>query len=194
MRKLWLRSPENCATLLRTASASAFISSATKISTLHNVVAELSGQSSELVLVTAHLDSIARPGNPTSDPAPGADDDMSGVAGVLAIAERFIALSAADRPLAQTVQFVLFNDEENGLVGSKAYARQLSAAGAQIAGMFQMDMIGFNQAEPRTWELHVGFSPSPETEARSLPLADLIARARAARFACVARSADLRPR
>ena len=144
--------------------------------TLHNVVAELSGQSSELVLVTAHLDSIARPGNPTSDPAPGADDDMSGVAGVLAIAERFIALSAADRPLAQTVQFVLFNDEENGLVGSKAYARQLSAAGVQIAGMFQMDMIGFNQAEPRTWELHVGFSPSPETEARSLVLAGLIAR------------------
>ena len=144
--------------------------------TLHNVVAELSGQSSELVLVTAHLDSIARPGNPASDPAPGADDDMSGVAGVLAIAERFIALSAADGPLARTVQFVLFNDEENGLVGSKAYARQLSAAGAQIAGMFQMDMIGFNQAEPRTWELHVGFSPSPETEARSLPLADLIAR------------------
>ena len=145
--------------------------------TLHNIVAELSGQSSELVLVTAHLDSIARPGNPMTDPAPGADDDMSGVAAVLAIAERFIALSSADAPLAHTVQFVLFNDEENGLVGSKAYARQLSAAGARIAGMFQMDMIGFNQAEPRTWELHVGFSPSPETETRSLPLADLVARA-----------------
>jgi leucyl aminopeptidase len=144
--------------------------------TLHNVVAELSGHSSELVLVTAHLDSIARPGNPMTDPAPGADDDMSGVAGVLAIAERCIALCAADGPPAHTVQFVLFNDEENGLVGSKAYARQLSAAGAQIAGVFQMDMIGFNQAEPRTWELHVGFSPSPETEARSLPLADLVAR------------------
>ncbi len=144
--------------------------------TLHNVVAKLSGRSSELVLVTAHLDSIARPGNPMTDPAPGADDDMSGVAAVLAIAERFIALSAADAPPAHTVQFVLFNDEENGLVGSKAYARQLSAAGARIAGVFQMDMIGFNQAEPRTWELHVGFSPSPETETRSLALADLVAR------------------
>ena len=145
--------------------------------TLHNVVAELPGQSSELVLVTAHLDSIARPGNPMTDPAPGADDDMSGVAGVLAIAERFIALSAADGPPAHTVQFVLFNDEENGLVGSKAYARQLSAADARIAGVFQMDMIGFNQAKPRTWELHVGFAPSPETETRSLPLAQLVARA-----------------
>jgi leucyl aminopeptidase len=144
--------------------------------TLHNVVAELAGQSPELVLVSAHLDSIAMPGNPMNDPAPGADDDMSGVAGVLAIAECITALSAASGPPTRTVQFVLFNDEENGLVGSRAYARQLRAAGAQIAGVFQMDMIGFNQADPRTWEIHVGFSTSPETEESSMPLADLIKR------------------
>jgi leucyl aminopeptidase len=145
--------------------------------TLHNVVAELPGQSPELVLVSAHLDSIVMPGNPMNDPAPGADDDMSGVAGVLAIAECVTALSAASGAPARTVQFVLFNDEENGLVGSRAYARQLRAAGAQIAGVFQLDMIGFNQADPRTWEIHVGFGVSPETEARSMPLADLIKRA-----------------
>ena len=144
--------------------------------TLHNVVAELTGLSPELVLVSAHLDSIAMPGNPMNDPAPGADDDMSGVAGVLAIAECITAFSAASGAPARTVQFVLFNDEENGLVGSRAYARQLRAAGAQIAGVFQMDMIGFNQADPRTWEIHVGFSASPDTEARSMPLADLIKR------------------
>ncbi|MGB7789946.1 MAG: M20/M25/M40 family metallo-hydrolase [Terrimicrobiaceae bacterium] len=144
--------------------------------TLHNVVAELAGQSPELVLVSAHLDSIAMPGNPVNNPAPGADDDMSGVAGVLAIAECITALSAAHGAPERTVQFVLFNDEENGLVGSRAYARQLRAAGAQIAGVFQMDMIGFNQADPRTWEIHVGFAASPETEARSMPLAELIKR------------------
>jgi leucyl aminopeptidase len=144
--------------------------------TLHNVVAELAGQLPELVLVSAHLDSIARPGNPMNDPAPGADDDMSGVAGVLAIAECIMAFSAASGTPARTVQFVLFNDEENGLVGSRAYARQLRAAGAQIVGVFQLDMIGFNQADPRTWEIHVGFGASPETEARSMPLADLIKR------------------
>lgn len=145
--------------------------------TLHSVVAELPGQSAELVLVTAHLDSIAMPGDSSRDPAPGADDDMSGCAGVLAIAERFLALTSADLPPARTVQFALFNDEENGLVGSKAYARQLRSAGAQIAGVFQMDMIGFDKVPPSTWEVHVGFSPSPETEARSRPLADLL-------FAC----------
>jgi leucyl aminopeptidase len=144
--------------------------------TLHNVVAELSGESPELVLLSAHLDSIAMPGDPINDPAPGADDDMSGVAAVLAIAECFIELSAADRPLARTVQFVLFNDEENGLVGSKAYARHMRARGVQVAGAFQLDMIGFNRVDPRNWEIHVGFSPSPEIEASSRPLADLVAR------------------
>jgi leucyl aminopeptidase len=137
--------------------------------TLHNVVAALAGESSELVLITAHLDSTAissHPFDPASDVAPGADDDMSGVAAVLAIAERFLALAGAATPH-RTVQFVLFNDEENGLVGSKAYARQLRTAGAQVAGVFQMDMIGYNRVDPRTWEVHVGFSPAPETEARS---------------------------
>jgi hypothetical protein len=144
---------------------------------LHNIVAELPGQSPELVLVTAHLDSTAissHPFDPPSDPAPGADDDMSGVAAVLAIADRFLALSASV-PAARTVQFVLFNDEENGLVGSKAYARQLRSAGTKVVGVFQMDMIGYNRALPREWEIHVGFSPSDETEARSLPLAELMA-------------------
>ncbi len=143
--------------------------------TLHNVVAELAGQTSELILVTAHLDSVARPGDPKKDPAPGADDDMSGVAGVLAIAERFLALfPAATPPPLRTVQFVLFNDEENGLVGSQSYARQLRAAGADVAAVFQMDMIGFNKAEPRAWEVHYGFAASPDTETRSQALARLV--------------------
>jgi bacterial leucyl aminopeptidase len=143
--------------------------------TLHNIVAELPGRSPELVLITAHLDSIAMPGDPTNDPAPGADDDMSGVAAVLAIADRFVELAAAHGQLARTVQFVLFNDEENGLVGSKTYARQMRARGTQIAAAFQLDMIGFNRVDPRSWEIHVGFSASPEIQARSLPLAELIA-------------------
>jgi Zn-dependent M28 family amino/carboxypeptidase len=53
---------------------------------LHNVEAELPGLSPELVLITAHLDSTAA-NDPDYDerhaPAPGADDDASGVAAVL---------------------------------------------------------------------------------------------------------------
>jgi leucyl aminopeptidase len=62
---------------------------------LYNIEAEIQGQSQETVIIGAHLDSTAPypfPGSspyaydPAHDPAPGADDDGSGVAGVLAAA------------------------------------------------------------------------------------------------------------
>lgn len=140
---------------------------------LHNVEAELRGAVAELVLVTAHLDSTAaasQPYDPARDPAPGADDDASGVAGVLAAAA-VLRILAARHPPRRTLRFVLFNAEEQGLVGSKAYARALAAAGASVAAVFQMDMIGHNVREPRTFELHAGFAPSPAVEALSLALA-----------------------
>jgi bacterial leucyl aminopeptidase len=145
--------------------------------TLHNLEAELAGDSPELVLVTAHFDSTAaqsRPYRPHRDPAPGADDDMSGIAAILSIAKRFISLSIG-RTLPRTVRLVAFNAEEDGLVGSQAYARQLRAVGASVAGVFQMDMIGTNKTTPRTWEIHIGCQISAEAEARSLPLAELLA-------------------
>jgi dipeptidyl aminopeptidase/acylaminoacyl peptidase len=143
---------------------------------LHNVEAELPGQSPELVLVTAHLDSTAafhEPYDPAVDPAPGADDDASGIAAVLAIARRFATL-AATTTITRTVRFVLFNAEEQGLVGSKAYARLSKSRGEAIAAVWQMDMIGFNQVAPKTWEVHAGFAPSPLVEARSRRLAELV--------------------
>lgn len=143
---------------------------------LFNVEAELRGVSPELVLVTAHLDSTAAftaGFDESTDPAPGADDDGSGVAAVLAIAERFVALSSTTPP-ARTIRFVLFNAEEEGLVGSKAYARAQRAADATIVAVFQMDMIGYNPAPPRSWEVHAGFMRSREVENRSVALARLL--------------------
>ncbi len=78
---------------------------------LENVEAELPGRGLDgVVLVTAHLDSPAarspeyRPG---TDPAPGADDDASGLAGVLAAVEAIGALDAALCPSRRCVRFVL---------------------------------------------------------------------------------------
>lgn len=147
---------------------------------LYNVEAELPGnsKSAEIVLVTAHLDSTAASSDdgydPTRDPAPGADDDASGVAAVLAIAN-VIKQMAAIKPLKRTVRFVLFNAEEHGLVGSKAYARNQAALAAAIVGVYQMDMIGYNVAPPRSFEVHVGYPPSADVQARSLLLAQTIA-------------------
>ena len=147
--------------------------------TLENVEAELPGRQLDgVVLVTAHLDSTAArlPGYRAGvDPAPGADDDASGVAGVLATAEAISALDAALDPPRRTVRFALFNAEEHGLVGSRAYARDVAALGTPIVAVLQMDMIGYDVLPGRTFELHAGHTPVPSVQARSLGLARLVA-------------------
>jgi leucyl aminopeptidase len=146
---------------------------------LDNVEAELPGSGLDgIVLVTAHMDSTGARQvgyRPASDPAPGADDDASGAAGVLAAAEAIGALDAALRPRRRAVRFVLFNAEEHGLVGSAAYARDQAEANAPIVAALQMDMIGYDVLPGRTFELHAGFTPSSAVEARSLALARAIA-------------------
>ena len=124
------------------------------------------------------MDSTAarQPGyQPALDPAPGADDDASGIAGVLAAADAIGALDAALGTPRRTVRFVLFNAEEHGLVGSRAYARDQAALGTPIVAVFQMDMIGYDVLPERTFELHAGFTPSHAVQERSLALAQMIA-------------------
>ena len=145
---------------------------------LDNVEAELQGSgSAETVLVTAHLDSTAafsdHPYDAEQDPAPGADDDASGVAAVLAIA-KVIKQLAQIKPPKRNIRFVLFNAEEHGLVGSQAYARKQAAIATPIVGVFQMDMIGYNIQEPRSFEVHVGYAASADVQERSLVLAERI--------------------
>jgi leucyl aminopeptidase len=146
---------------------------------LVNVEAELPGDGLDgVVLVTAHMDSTGarQPGyRPAVDPAPGADDDGSGIAGVLAAADAFRALDAALGVPRRAVRFVLFNAEEHGLVGSLAYARDQALLGTPIVSVFQMDMIGWDELPGRTFELHAGFSGSTAVEERSLALARAIA-------------------
>jgi Zn-dependent M28 family amino/carboxypeptidase len=149
---------------------------------LDNVEAELRGTEPDgIVLVTAHLDSTAAfsdgPYHPETDPAPGADDDGSGLAAVLVIAAT-IAKSHRVTPLRHTVRFVLFNAEEHGLAGSKAYAHTQASQQAAIGAVFQMDMIGYRgnrTTPPRPVEVHAGYAPSADVEARSQMLADMIA-------------------
>ena len=150
---------------------------------LWNVIGELKGHTDELVLVTAHLDSTSRRSCPeTYDPtrhvSPGADDDASGVAAVMRIANAFSTLFA-DRKPQRTVRFVLFNAEEHGLHGSARYARHLADQQATVAAVFQMDMIGYNGFAPNTFESHAGTnrcrtSDNPELEAKAVALTRLV--------------------
>jgi bacterial leucyl aminopeptidase len=154
--------------------------------TLHNVEARLPAKDLDgIVLVTAHMDSTAARHigyRASVDPAPGADDDGSGVASVLCAARAMLSLTAAaddgkddSGPPRREIRFVLFNAEEHGLIGSRAYARDQALLGARIVAVFQLDMIGYDVVPARTFELHAGFTPSPEVAARSTRLAELIA-------------------
>lgn len=147
--------------------------------TYHNVIAELEGElTDEVVLITAHLDSTAASSpayNAALDPAPGADDDGSGVAAVLVAAQTVRQLAALKKPR-KTVRFVFFNAEEQGLVGSKAYARDAAALSEGIVAVFQMDMIGYNVLDPRSFEIHAGYLPDSEVQTRSFTLAERVQR------------------
>ncbi len=81
-----------------------------------NVVAEIPGSDPALkdsiVLIGAHLDSW--------NPGTGAQDNGTGVATVLEAAR---AIKALPHPPRRTLRFVLFGGEEEGLLGSTAYAR-----------------------------------------------------------------------
>jgi hypothetical protein len=98
-----------------------------------SVVAELAGTSGKTLLLTAHFDTVM-----TS----GADDNGSGVVSALAIAR---ALSS--RGLSDTLRVVLFDGEEQGLRGSRAYVRDLVASGGDraVKGVFNIEMTGWDE-------------------------------------------------
>jgi carboxypeptidase Q len=79
-----------------------------------NIIAEIPGRElpGEVVIVGAHLDSW--------QPGTGAQDNGTGVASVLEVARTIKALDRAPR---RTIRFILFGGEEEGLLGSTAYAR-----------------------------------------------------------------------
>lgn len=135
----------------------------------------LGGLGSQIVVVCCHLDSTAGREplgqyDKTTDPAPGADDNGSGLAGVLAIAKY---LSQFRGKLLHTIRFCFFNAEEVGLVGSKAYAPTMKDKDAAIKAVVNMDMLGYNSDNHRTFEIHAGF-PKPSIRDLCLPIAELI--------------------
>ncbi|RPI97520.1 MAG: Zn-dependent exopeptidase M28, partial [Chloroflexi bacterium] len=118
-----------------------------------------------VVMLTAHLDSTAG-GIPVAHAAPGADDNATGAA-VLLEAARVLRSSAQDGgPFPNTLRLVWFTGEEQGLVGSRAYANDHDLAG--VTGVVNVDMIGFDSDNDRCFELHVGDLPQSDRVGRCL--------------------------
>lgn len=90
--------------------------------TVYNTVGEVVGSETpdEFVVVGAHLDSW--------DLATGTTDNGTGSCVVLEAARAVAALAKAGYPPKRTIKFVLFSGEEQGLHGSKQFAKKHAAA------------------------------------------------------------------
>jgi len=108
------------------------------------------------IIVAAHLDSINLAGGPSA-PAPGADDNASGSAGVLEMARVL-----GDHDARHELRFILFAAEELGLLGSRHYVSTLTdAERSSIAAVINMDMIGSLNSSTRGVLLEGGAVSKP---------------------------------
>ena len=125
----------------------------------HNIEAEIRGGSPQVILVGAHYDSVFG--------SPGANDNASGVAAMLALARRLATRTssaegtAAAGSTTHTLRLVAFVNEEppyflTEKMGSFVYASRCKARGDQISAMISLETIGYFSDAP-----HSQTYPSP---------------------------------
>jgi hypothetical protein len=114
-----------------------------------NVVGALEGVdprlSNEWVIVGAHLDHDGADGTSIFN---GADDNGSGVAGLLEIAEAYSTAAEAGQRPRRSILFAAWNSEERGLLGAWAYVEQPLVPLERTIAVLNMDMIGRNEDIP----------------------------------------------
>jgi hypothetical protein len=127
-----------------------------------NIVGELPGTTrpNDIYIIAGHYDDVQS--------TPGCDDNGSGTAGAL-MAARILSQYQFEG----TLRFIAFSGEEQMGVGSHAYAAAAQAAGENILGVVNLDMIlhpGFDNADPDPdYDLDI------DSNSASLPLAQYLA-------------------
>ncbi|MBN1552297.1 M20/M25/M40 family metallo-hydrolase [bacterium] len=107
--------------------------------------------STNYCVVGGHMDAVT-----TSGPfkAAGADDNATGTAAVLECARVFKKYSFEN-----TIKFVLFNGEEGGMIGSKAFVNNMkNAKHTLIGGAVTFDMLGHSSASSKNLVQLEGFN------------------------------------
>ena len=95
-------------------------------------------------IICAHFDDM-----PSGTTAPGADGNASGTAAVIEAARIF---SQYDFPF--TLVYALWDEEEQGLIGSDYYAAQAAIAGDSILGVVNLDMIAYDSNSDGVVNIH----------------------------------------
>jgi len=95
-------------------------------------------------IICAHYDDM-----PSGTLAPGADDNASGTAAVLEAA-RILSQYVSD----YTIIYALWDEEEQGLIGSYDYASQASSNGDSIMGVINLDMISWDSNNNNVADIH----------------------------------------
>jgi hypothetical protein len=115
--------------------------------TYRNVIASFGPETAERIVVGAHYD--------TAGARPGADDNASGVAGLLELARLF-----GEMPPPLRVELVAYTLEEppyfrSRLMGSAIHAASLREQGVRVRAMFSLEMIGYFSDAPGSQQFPV---------------------------------------
>ncbi len=145
--------------------------------TCYNVVGFLPGnhpdKKNEVIIIGAHYDHLGWGGDGSMAPDVhaihhGADDNASGTAGLLELAQKFA--SNKDQ-LDRSMLFIAFGAEELGLIGSSYYVENPYFPNEHSTAMINLDMIGRMQNDELTI-FGVGTSPIWESMLESFPQYD----------------------
>ena len=108
-----------------------------------NVYGKVEGSTGKYIVIGAHYDHLGLGGKEIGSRRPdtvavhnGADDNASGIAGVLHLAKHY----AKEKNLEHGFIFVAFGAEERGIVGSKHFAENIDPK--KVVAMVNFDMIG----------------------------------------------------
>jgi hypothetical protein len=139
----------------------------------HNVIGYLDNQADKTIIIGAHYDHLGLAENGSSlDANPkgkihnGADDNASGVAGVIELARYFSTNKVKEKA---NFLFICFSGEELGLFGSKYFTEHPTIELSNVTYMINMDMIG--RLNPTTKSVSIsgsGTSPLWEPTIQSM--------------------------
>jgi Zn-dependent M28 family amino/carboxypeptidase len=123
-------------------------------------VLKATSPSDEFVILGAHYDSARN--------FPGANDNATGCALVTAAAAELVRAA----PRSRNIIFVLFDEEERGLRGSRAFAEKVKAENLKIHSVHTVDQMGWDEDGDRAVELEIPYEGAValyEEAVRSMP-------------------------